>query len=242
MERDFGARLPIRLGVSALLLVAFACGGARAEQTTLAQGPYRLEIVVEKQNDSGWQIVTPDHVFEREDQVRFRIQANFPGYLYVTNRGTSGSYKRLFPAVEGNEDNQVRTGQEATVPPADGSFGFEGPPGHEVLYWMVVPVELERSSGAGQIYEPLPPPPDRPATPSNLLPRCDETVLRARGECVDRSAGLKGLADQRSLAAATPQSDTQSPLLFLKKKNSSVIAAPPANTVPVIFEFRLAHR
>jgi len=104
---------------------------------------------------------------------------------------------------------------------------------------MISPAEL----GARPEYAPLPPPPDLQTLPPHLLPRCDDTIFRARGDCVDTSAGPRAVNDESQL----PQNLAQVPkasgseLLFVQKEGSSVVSAPPALEGPVIFEFRLAH-
>jgi hypothetical protein len=64
-----------------------------------------------------------------------------------------------------------------------------------------------------------------------MTPRCDETILRARGDCVDTSAGPKPGRDLRSRD-----------LTFMRRQNSAVVAAPAELAGPVVFEFRLAHK
>jgi hypothetical protein len=65
-----------------------------------------------------------------------------------------------------------------------------------------------------------------------MKPRCDETILRARGDCVDTSAGPK---PQKNDPASRD-------LMFMRQKNSSVISSPAPLEKPVVYEFRLAHR
>jgi hypothetical protein len=99
------------------------------------------------------------------------------------------------------------------------------------VYWIVSPVRLH---GETPRYKPLPPPPAAGSGPDNLRPRCDDAIWKARGECVDTSAGLKpneapGLRSRE--------------LLFLRKEQSSVVAAAGPNPAgPMTYRFRLAHR
>jgi hypothetical protein len=65
-----------------------------------------------------------------------------------------------------------------------------------------------------------------------MKPRCDDTIFKARGDCVDTAAGPKSQADD----AASRE------LVFMRQKNSSVIASPNPLQGPVVYEFRLAHR
>jgi Domain of unknown function (DUF4384) len=212
---------------------------AAAQKASLERGPHRLEIVLEKWNSPGWQRIDPGLVLKQNDRVRFRATANFDGYLYVMNQGTSGSYDRLYPSEDAGTQNEIHAGKEYLVPATEGAFRITGPAGHEIVYWMISPAEL----GAQPEYKPLPPPPEPQSAPPNLLPRCDDTIFRARGDCVDTSAGPRPVDDQsqlpENLAQARPLRGDD--LLFVQKEGSSVVSAPPALAGPVIFEFRLAH-
>jgi hypothetical protein len=77
-----------------------------------------------------------------------------------------------------------------------------------------------------------------------LIPRCDDAVLKARGDCVDTSAGAKLIPRGEQIPAhlADPFRKGPSDLMFLRQKNTSVISSPEPLSGPVIYEFRLAHR
>ena len=91
-------------------------------------------------------------------------------------------------------------------------------------------------------YKPLAPPPPK-EMPANLLPRCDDTLFRSRGECIDTSAGPKLIPRGEPLPGnlAGVEKDTRE-LLIMRQKNTSVVASPVPLTGPVVYEFRLAHR
>ncbi len=224
--------------VLALVAGALLAVPAAAQKASLQRGPHRLEIVLERLDASGWQKIDPGLVLNQDDRVRFRASANFDGYLYVMNQGTSGDYSRLFPREDTGQHNEIKAGTEYQVPATEGVFRITGPAGHEIVYWMISPVEL----GAQPQYAPLPPAPDKKSAPPNLMPRCDDTILRARGDCVDTSAGPRPVSDRtlpQNLAQVPKTGDDE--LLFVQKEGSSVVSAPPALAGPVIFEFRLAH-
>jgi hypothetical protein len=211
-------------------------------------GPQRVTLLVDRQEGTGrdkgaWQETNAATVFKAGDRVRFRIQANFSGYLYVMNHGTSGAYELLFPRSDTGSDNRMDAGKEYIVPAAQGPggqgwFAIAGPPGYDTVYWLVSPVEL------GHNYRPLPPPPATSHLPSTLRPRCDDTVLKARGECLDDSAGVKPVAPGETLpenlsgiAGPTPRE-----LLFMQDKGGVVLSSPQPLSGPVVYELRLAHR
>src|SRR5512143_2990008 len=101
---------------------------AMAEQAkTLAQGPHRMEIVVERRDGSAWRTVDPSLVFDQGDRLRFRFRANSDGYLYVLNHSTSGKYEQLFPRQETGRDNRIVRSQEYLVPATQTAFRIAGP-------------------------------------------------------------------------------------------------------------------
>jgi hypothetical protein len=190
-----------------------------------------MEILLERREGSTWKIVDPGLVLEQNDRVRFRVKTNFGGYLYVMNRSTSGKQELLFPTKEAGEKNRIEAERQYLVPATAGAFRITGPAGQEIVYWLVSPLEFTKD---GREYVPLPPPPKPGKTPPNLVPRCDDTVLRARGDCVDTSAGARPVKG--------PEQGTPPEVMFVRRAQASVITTPPTLEGPVIFEFRLAHR
>ena len=213
-------------------------------QSSPQQGPYRMEIVLERRDAGAWHAVDPGLVLEQNDRVRFRFHTNFDGYLYVMNQSTSGTYAMLFPGEETGRENRITAGKDYLVPATQTLFRIAGPPGHEIVYWMVTPAEL-RSEDEQQKYVPLPPPPPKEKqTPANMTPRCDDTLFRARGDCIDSSAGPKNVTSRELLPDNLAQvpSGGSSGLMFLRKQNTAVVSSPVPLKGPVIYEFHLAHK
>jgi hypothetical protein len=229
-----------RIATVALLLAAAV--PAAPPTKPLARGPHRIELTLERMEGTAWRAVDPGLVLEAGDRVRFRFRGNFDGYLYVMNQGTSGAYTLLFPREETGRQNNVRTGKECLVPASEAWFRVAGPPGYDIVYWLVSPVVL----GAGQpsAYVPLPPPPQTPPPPQNLLPRCDDAIFRARGVCVDSSAGPKNVTGKDALPEnlAGLKGATARELIIMRRESSAVLSSPAPLTGPVIYEFRLAHK
>lgn len=141
--------------IAAIVVFAMLATAAAGQTKKLAQGPNRIELTLERQEGGNWRAVDPGLVFDTGDRVRFRFRANFDGYLYVMDQATSGNYETLFPREDTGEQNRIEAGQEYVVPATQGSFRITGPPGYDVLYWLVTPLSL----GAQPKYQPLPPPP-----------------------------------------------------------------------------------
>lgn len=192
----------------------------------------RLEITIEKREAGAWKATDPAHVFYEGDQLRFRFKSNQPGFLYVVNEGTSGEQSTLFPTAEAGSDNRIEAGKEYLIPSTAGAFRVTGPQGYDNVYWVLSPIRI----GEPAKYRPLPPPPPPNAVPANLSPRCDDTILKARGECVDNRAGLK----PNNPAGMSPRE-----LFFVRKGDQSIVSVPPVKTAanaPVTYQFRIAHK
>ena len=119
------------------IALAVPCG--RSGRTKPVQ---RMEVTLERQEGDAWKTVDPGFVFDKGDRVRFRFRANFDGYLYVMNYGTSGKHSLLFPREETGRDNRIAAGKEYRIPATEAWFRIDGPPGHDVVYWLVSPLAL----------------------------------------------------------------------------------------------------
>jgi hypothetical protein len=197
----------------------------------------RVKLTVERQEASAWKKVDAALVFNSGDKLRFHVSSSFTGYLYVMNHGTSGAYELLFPRNDTGSDNRIEAGRDYVVPAAQGWFKVSGPAGHDVVYWVISPMKL------GNEVRTLPPPPPRPDLPLSFHPRCDDTIFKSRGDCIDTSAGVKPLKEGEAapknlegIAAPTPRE-----LLFIQEKGSTVVSSPAPLSGPVVYELRLAH-
>jgi hypothetical protein len=225
-----------------LLLSLSASAGLSSGQQT--PGSNRIEMKVERKEGSEWKQVDPALVFGQRDRIRFKFRTNFDGYLYVMNQGTSGDYTLLFPRQDTGEQNRVAAGKEYVVPSTQGSFRITGPAGHDVVFWMISPIELKSGEGSSRSgYVPLPPPPNRAASAASVRPRCDDAIFRARGECIDPAAGPRALPESNTLPenlSRVPRMKSRE-LIFIREQESAIVSSPVPLKGPVIYEFRLAH-
>jgi hypothetical protein len=198
----------------------------------------RIKLAVERQDGSAWKPVDSALVFAVGDKLRFKVSATFAGYLYVMNHGTSGAYELLFPRSDTGADNQIDAHKEYIVPAVQGWFKVTGPAGHDIVYWVISPVKL------GNEFRALPPPPPHPDFPLSFKPRCDDTIFKSRGDCVDTSAGVKPLKEGETVPRNLESIATPTPreLLFIQEKGATVVSSPAPLTGPVVYELRLAHR
>ena len=224
-----------------LLIILFvSCSLAAQNLPRESPQSQRMEITLERQEGDLWKAVDPGFVFETGDRIRFRFKANFDGFLYVMDYGTSGSYSLLFPRDETGRENKITAGTEYRIPATQAWFRIAGPPGHDIVYWMVTPLAL---ADAKEGFSP-PAMPRTKQPPKTLMPRCDDAIFRARGECIDSGAGLRGIVDAEELPEnlkKVPRMNSRE-LVIMRREESSMISSPVPLAGPVIYQFRLAHK
>lgn len=199
----------------------------------------KITVTVERKTGNQVELMDPAHVFATGELVRFRFQANFPGYLYVLNHSTSGRDVLLFPKEETGLDNRIDKDREYLMPMTEsGWFRMEGPAGHEVTYWVVSPAKL--TGRLGSLSQETAPPPA-----SSMTPRCDDSIFRARGDCVDVTAGPQPVRSRAEvpeslsgLIGANPRELT----MTKSGQRATSVLVPKGENEPLIYTFRLAHK
>ena len=114
---------------------AASSGKSQVVLASLSRKPLgvRVSLIRVAQNGQSTE-VAPDTSFKPGDRVRLNIQVSDAGYLYIINRGSSGTWTPLFPSPElANASNAVVPGTTYTVPP-DRNFVVSDPPGEEKLF------------------------------------------------------------------------------------------------------------
>ena len=244
MHRVLG-RPHIAAGIAFAILLTALAQPLRAQRA-------HMQITVERRVGDKPLVSNPQHVFKAGDYIRFRFRPSFDGYLYVMDKATSGKYLLLFPAQDSGNVNQVTAGKEYVVPAASGSwFRIDDPPGYETVYFLMTPTPITKEAASVPPAEPpvLAPPPVSPSPspitpPPDLTPRCDDSLFRARGDCIDTSAGPRSVPTEETVpdALASDPSTTSRDITVINKPTSSVVAPNGPANAPVIYEFRLAHR
>ena len=223
-----------------LLTLTLISVHASGQSQNFKQGSFSMEIKVQRWEGNAWKTVDPGLVFATDDRIRLHFRTTFDGFIFVSQQTTSGKYEQLFPRAETGRNNRVEKNTENTIPATDTVFRIAGPPGHDIIYWLMSPVNL---AGTNTPYVPLPPPPPSDqALPADMTPRCDGEILRARGDCVDSSAGPQSIAEKDKLPSALDGSTRSRDLLFLRKQDSTVVASGTPLSGPVVYQLRLAHK
>jgi hypothetical protein len=93
-----------------------------------------LKITILKRSGNEDVEVAPDTEFHAGDKIRFNVQTNGAGYLYIVSQGSSGTWKPIFPSPEiANGDNRV-DGWRAYAMPPNSRMVFDEQTGTEKLF------------------------------------------------------------------------------------------------------------
>lgn len=227
--------------MAAILMLTAGAAGVLWGQSASPAG--MISIRLEQKLGEVKKAVPQNTVFRNRDVLRFQITSHISGYLYVVDKGTTGETSSLFPrsdAIPG--DNRIEDGKSYTVPAnGEGWFEVSGPSGFDILYFLVsaTPIALpQASAGEGQSSGQTEPP------PPGMLPRCDDAIFKARGDCIDASAGVAPLAPGAAVPRElVPLARTASRDIILTDDGSDTAVKPAAaSKLPLIYTFRLAHR
>lgn len=226
-----------RAAATWIVLVAAATAPAQTAKPASPAAAAReaLEIALEQQIGGQAQPVAPRHVFNSGDILRIRVTSDYDGYLYVMDQGTSGHFATVFPSGTAGTDNQVHRGQIYSIPSTtDGWFQISGPPGFDVLYFLLSPEPIATPAAASFA---------APGPVSSLKPRCNDAAFRARGDCIDILAGPAALPKDTPLPAPlAPLAGAASrDITVVTKKDGVTVVPGGSKTAPVIYTFRLAH-
>jgi hypothetical protein len=80
--------------------------------------PLGLKCTILKLADGDMRPVPADTIFHAGDKIQLEIETNNPGYLYIIGKGSSGTWKPMFPSSEvDNGDNHVEGWRSYLLPP-----------------------------------------------------------------------------------------------------------------------------
>jgi Domain of unknown function (DUF4384) len=224
---------------AAIGLIAFGTAGMAQTDNSVAAMTIRLEQRKEKTTRS----VPQNKVFHAGDVLRFRVRSNISGYLYVLDVGTSGETTVLFPSSAGSDGQTRIPATETRSVPTDGDGWFEmtGPPGYDILYFLMSADLLPLGVGSQQNKKGTSE--EVPNLPQGLEPRCDEEIFRSRGDCIDKSAGIVPLGPHDTVPRQlTPFSSLVSrDITVVEDSSNSTVRASKDAKLPLIYTVRLAH-
>ena len=220
-----------------------------ATLTSRAQNPNSpgiLSIRLEQRKGNLVQAVPQNAVFRNGDILRFRLASQIDGYLYVVDKGTTGSTAVLFPGTSAAASTNHIEVNHTYLVPADGEGWFEvgGPTGFDTLYFLVSASPITLPTGPSEKTPDSAHPQEAPPPPPGLLPRCDDEIFKARGECLDGSAGIAPLPPDAVVPRElVPLARTASrDIVLANDGDDTAIQSAPTAKLPLIYTFRLAHR
>jgi hypothetical protein len=222
-----------------LSLLLSGSGGFQAKLPTTdasAAPSTLLEITLERKHDDGKiEVMAPGHVFKAGDQVRLHLKSHYDGFLYVMDQGSTGRFATVFPAQDAGMDNRIRMEKDYYVPAGDDDwFTVSGPEGFDTLYFLLSPSALAQPTAASFV---------APGPINSMRPRCNDKIFKARGECMDDSAGPAVVPQTQALPApiAPIAGSASRDLTFTSKKGGTVSVSGGASA-PSLYTFRLAHK
>jgi len=96
--------------------------------------PLGIRYTVLQRTDSGRTEISPDTLFHSGDHIQLKVEANEDGYLYIINRGASGTWRPLFPSGEASGPSNRISRARSYVVPEGYQFTFDENAGEEKLF------------------------------------------------------------------------------------------------------------
>lgn len=233
-----------RYGIALILLSGWLALSPQRIASQSANSSGLLTLRLEERVGDVAKTVPQNAVFRTGNILRFRLTSQLAGYLYIVDKGTTGETATLFPASDTPDaSNRIEPGQSMVVPAnGDGWFEVSGPAGFDTIYILVSadPITIPHAPAAAPSQET---PQSEAPPPPNLLPRCDDAIFKARGECVDKSAGVAPLPPNAAVPRdLVPLARTAARDIILAGDDEGVtVKAAPSAKLPLIYTFRLAH-
>src|ERR1035441_4902645 len=122
---------PVALPGGATIIKASMMETAPAPDNGTALG---LKYPILKKSGDDMVDVPPDTVFHNGDRIQLSVQTNGPGYLYIVSRGSSGTWKPMFPSPEVADGNNHVDGWNASVLPPGSRMVFDEQTGTEIIF------------------------------------------------------------------------------------------------------------
>ena len=183
----------------------------------------RLKAYQTVTTTSGWceTIQVPlGKIYTSGERVRFTVESNTKGFLYILQRGSSGAYNILFPV--NNLPNEIRKGTEVPIPQT-GSFQFDATPGTETLYFVLAKKKtniftyiLPAAGGAA------PPPPQLGSYEASIL----SAFQKGQKDLVITGPGVPASPGPNSAHPASAPTWNSAPFFAVAQSNKDFLVVP----------------
>jgi hypothetical protein len=204
-----------------------------------------LKITLLKRSGNENIEVAPDTVFHAGDKIQFSVQTNGPGYLYIVNQGSSGTWKPIFPSPEiADGDNHVDGWHAYTMPPKS-RMVFDEQTGTEKLF-IVFSREPEPEF-ENMIYslpganKGQPTTPSKPASQPAAAPKQQKELLVVASLDVPNSA-VDRMRTTYSRDLIIERVDENTPNVEKKEKAVYVVNPTGSSDPRVVADLQLVHQ
>jgi Domain of unknown function (DUF4384) len=189
--------------------------------------------------------VPVDTVFHAGDRIQLSVETNGPGYLYIISRGSSGTWKPLFPSQEVEDGNNRVAGFHAYVLPPKSRLIFDEQTGSEevfVVFSREPEPNLEKLIYSLQGAAPAAAP--KPAAPNGAEPVQGKTLYAfADTKIDDRTVGMLRTTYSRDLVIEKVDENTVSSGPAPKKETAVYVVNPNGSRDSrLVADLELVHR
>jgi hypothetical protein len=198
--------------------------------------PLGLKYTVLKLSGGAMMPVAPNSVFHAYDKIQFSIETNGPGYLYIVNQGSSGTWMPMFPSPEtGGGSNSVEGFHTYTFPP-DYRFVFDQQTGEErmfIIFSREAKPDFEQLVYSLQGKKAAPASAPRPAEPAGPVLRAsiDDTAVNRVNQTYARDLVIERIGDE----GTAPRKDTDEKAVYIVNPTGSPDSV-------VVADLHLVHR
>ena len=197
--------------------------------------PLGLKYSLLKFSGENWQEVPTDSQFHAGDHIRFRVETNGPGYLYIIAQGSSGTWQPMFPSPDVDGGSNRVEGFHSYIMPPKTQFGFDQQVGTEKLFLILT---REKEADLEKMIYSLQGGKSKPASTSQPAPEAAPPVLRASID--DEMVGRLRTSYARDLIVEAVEPGTPGG----EKKESAVYVVNPTGSADskLVADLLLVHK
>jgi hypothetical protein len=183
--------------------------------------------------DKQYSEVASGTVFHSGDHIRLSLLANQSGYLYVVEKGSSGTWSPIYPPPSAGPDAaKINSGQLQVVPGGEKAFAFDQNPGAEKLYVILSRTPIE---DIDRVIRNLSHGGPAPAAPADASPELEAKNV-IPDEFVQKLASRDlNLVDEETVDSSPTAAHASEKAVYVVAKTS---AAPSSEQVVLSLELR----
>jgi hypothetical protein len=225
-------------------------GGHVFNAVLTSNGPAGMPLGLKYAILKGSVEVPVETVFHAGDRIQLSVETNGQGYLYIISRGSSGTWKPIFPSPEVEDGNNRVEGFHSYVLPPKSRMIFDEQTGSEKLF-VVFSREPEPSlekliyslKGVAPASAPKPAAP-KPVAPNNTDPVEPKTLYAlADSKIDDMTVGTLRTAYSRDLVIEKVDDNSVSSSPAPKKETAVYVVNPSGSRDSrLVADLELVHR